>query len=100
MLNQGGYNLKNYEGLFLVKPELEKEKLTTLYQQIEEVIKKHNGQIESVEDQGKKRLSYEIKKYKEAIFYIAKIQISPDKVSSLTGDLKLIDSVLRVMITQ
>jgi len=91
--------LKNYEGLFLVKPELEKEQLTTLYQQIEEVIKKHNGQIESVEDQGKKRLSYEIKKYKEAIFYIAKIQISPDKVSSLTGDLKLIDSVLRVMIT-
>ena len=91
--------MKNYEGLFLVKPELEKEQLTTLYQQIEEVIKKHNGQIESVEDQGKKRLSYEIKKYKEAIFYIAKIQISPDKVSSLTGDLKLIDSVLRVMIT-
>ena len=91
--------MKNYEGLFLVNPELEKEKLTTLYQQIEEVIKKHNGQIESVEDQGKKRLSYEIKKYKEAIFYIAKIQISPDKVSSLTGDLKLIDSVLRVMIT-
>ena len=91
--------MKNYEGLFLVKPELEKEQLTTLYQQIEEVIKKHNGQIESVEDQGKKRLSYEIKKYKEAIFYIAKIQISPDKVSPLTGDLKLIDSVLRVMIT-
>ena len=91
--------MKNYEGLFLVKPELEKEQLTTLYQQIEEVIKKHNGQIESVEDQGKKRLSYEIKKYKEAIFYIAKIQISPDKVNPLTGDLKLIDSVLRVMIT-
>ena len=92
--------MKNYEGLFLVKPELEKEQLTTLYQQIEEVIKKHNGQIESVEDQGKKRLSYEIKKYKEAIFYIVKIKIDANKVNPLTGDLKLIDSVLRVMITQ
>ena len=91
--------MKNYEGLFLVKPELEKEQLAALYQNIEEVIKKHDGQIENVEDQGKKSLSYEIKKYKEAIFYIAKIQISPDKVSPLTGDLKLIDSVLRVMVT-
>jgi len=91
--------LKNYEGLFILKPELAKEELSQLHQVIHENIKKYNGEIETAEDWGKKSLAYEINKQKEGIYYLLKFKIDPKQVKALNTDLKLNESVVRVMLT-
>jgi small subunit ribosomal protein S6 len=92
--------LREYEGLFILKPEIEKEELTGLYQKIQENVKKYKGEPAGVEEWGKKLLTNKIKKYREGIYYIMKFRLDPSNVKKLDADLKLNESILRVMFTQ
>jgi len=92
--------LKNYEGLFLIKPEFEAEELKTLYQSIQDIVKKHKGEIENAEEWGKKPLSFKIGKNKEALYYLLKFKIDPDQVKGLNTELTLNESIIRVMLTK
>jgi small subunit ribosomal protein S6 len=92
--------MKTYEGLFLIKPELEKEELSQLYQKIHDNIKRFDGQIDNAEEWGKRPLAYQINKYTDGIYYLLKIQIPASKIKGLGSDLKLDENILRMMFTQ
>ena len=92
--------LRNYEGLFIVKSDLEKEELSSLYEKIKENVKKYNGEVESTEEWGKKPLSYKIGKHKDGTFCLMKLKIDPAQVAHLSTDLKLNESIIRAMFTQ
>ncbi len=91
--------MKIYELLVLIKPGVEQESLKSLYKDIEDTVAKHKGTVEHKEELGKKRLSYEIKKNKEGIYYILRVKISPADVKALDNDLKLNESIIRIMFT-
>ena len=92
--------LRNYEGLFLLKPELEKEESNDLYQKIQDTTKKHKGEIEGVEEWGKRPLAYKIGKYAEGVYYLLKFKIDPRQITKLGSDFKLNESIIRMMFTQ
>ena len=92
--------MKNYEGLFLLKPQLEKEELSGMYQKIQDNVKKYNGEVEGAEEWGKKSLAYKIAKNKEGIYYLLKFKMDPAQITHLNTDLKLNESILRVMCTE
>jgi len=89
--------LKDYEGLFILKPDLEQEEAKDLYSQVQENIKKYGGEITSVEEWGKKRLSYDVKKYRDGIYYLVKFKIDTGEVKHLNNDFRINESVLKVM---
>ena len=90
--------MNNYEGLFLLKPDLEKEELGDLYQKIGENIKKYKGEIENAEEWGKKPLAHKTAKQKEGIYYLLKFKLDPDKVKALQSDFKLNEKIIRTAI--
>ncbi|NQT95680.1 MAG: 30S ribosomal protein S6 [Candidatus Omnitrophica bacterium] len=92
--------MKSYEGLLILKPDLEKEQLQDIYQKLQENIKKHKGEIEGADELGKKALAYKIGKFKEGIYYLTKLKIEPSQIKALGSDLKLNEHVLRFMFTQ
>lgn len=92
--------MKNYEGLFLLKPQLEKEELSGAYQKIQDNVKKYKGEVEGAEEWGKKPLAYAIAKNKEGIYYLLKFKMDPAQIVHLNTDLKLNESILRVMCTE
>lgn len=92
--------MKNYDGLFILKPSLETEELSGSYQKITDNIKKYEGEIETAEEWGKKSLAYEIDKEKEGIYYLLKFKIAPAQIKPLNRDFKLNESIVRVMITE
>ena len=42
-----------------------------------------NGKVESVENMGKKKLAYEIKKFKEATYMLFNFEAKPDSIKEL-----------------
>ena len=93
--------MREYEGLFILKADLEKEELSQLYHKVTEGIKKYNGEIIGVpEEWGKKRLAYKVGKHKDGVYYLIRFKMEPGQVAQLNADCKLNESIIRLMFTQ
>jgi small subunit ribosomal protein S6 len=86
--------------LILLKPGLEQEPLNSLHKSIEDAIIKYKGEIKNREEWGKKRLAYQIQKHKEGIYTLFQIKIDPADIKRLDNDLKLNESIIRVVFTK
>jgi len=93
--------MNKYEAMFIVKPDLSEEDKNSLFQQINDIVAKHKGNV----TQGalwseKKRLFFPIKKYLEGIYYLMSFSINPLAIKDLTHAYKLNENILRVLITK
>lgn len=90
--------MKDYEGLFIIKPTVTDEAAKKLSTQIDTEITKNGGKVEAAEHMGKRGLGYSVKKYKEGIYYKVDFKIEPGKISELTKIYKLNEDILRATI--
>ena len=90
--------MKNYELLTIFKPNLDVEEVDKNLAKIEEVVKSYNGSVQSVDKIGRKKLAYDIQKFRDGFFVSQVISIPADKVSDLNRQLRLTDSIIRIMV--
>jgi small subunit ribosomal protein S6 len=96
-----GMELKNnYEGLFIIRPELKEEEVKAVYKSILDSITNNKGEIAKEEDWGKRVLAYEIKKRKEGFYYKVNFQAPSLAIAKMRGGYRLDANILRVMITR
>ncbi len=91
--------MKKYEGMFIVKPDMEKEVLEKTLGSIEETITKNGGRAENCQHWARRRLAYPIKKFMEGEYYICNFESEPRSISTLEASCKLNDNILRILIT-
>jgi len=92
--------VEHYEGMFLFKPDLSKDNLDKVLNQVKEIIVKQKGSPDKIEERGKQRLAYPIKKYKEAFYYLINFHIDTEAISKIRRSFGLNESILRVLITR
>lgn len=92
--------MNNYEGLFILKPDIKEEDLKNVYKAIGEAVTKNGGTINKEESWGKKFLTYPVKKAKEAYYYKLDFAAPAAAVVKLEGTYKLNADILRTMITK
>jgi small subunit ribosomal protein S6 len=85
----------NYEGLFIIRPDLEKESQDQSIESIKEEITKREGKIEAVQGPDKKQLAYPIKKYNEGLYCLLNFTISSSKLQEINNVYKLDNALLR-----
>lgn len=91
--------MKNYEGMFIIKPDLNKENVQKVLEAIREPILKEGGSIETSQEWGKHRLGYRVKKYEEGCYYLFHFKIDPQHTSRLKKIYMLNEDILKSMIT-
>lgn len=89
--------MKNYELLAIFKPNLDAEEIDKNLSKLEETINSYKGKIVSTDKIGRKKLAYDIQKFRDGFFVSQILSIPPDKVSEFKRQLKLNDNVLRIM---
>ncbi|MDD3437328.1 MAG: 30S ribosomal protein S6 [Candidatus Gastranaerophilales bacterium] len=89
--------MKNYELLTIFKPNLDADELDKNLSKLEETIKGYKGKVISVDKIGRKKLAYEIQKFRDGFFVSQILTIPTDKVSEFNRQLRLNDSILRIM---
>lgn len=92
--------MKQYEGMFILKPDLDKAGIDKTIGQVQELVAKHKGAIADTKEMGKNRLAYILKKNKEGIYYLIHFTIIPDAIDTIKKSLVLNESILRMMITE
>ena len=86
--------MNKYESVVIIDPSVEEEKVKDLSQRFTEIIN-HDGKVEKVEELGKKRLAYEVKKNKEGYYVVINFEANPSLIAELERNYRIIDEVIK-----
>lgn len=90
--------MRDYEGMFIIRPDLDQTESQNLTKGIEEVITSSKGAIQNSSIWGKRQLAYKIGKYKEGIYQLIHFQTEPSEITKLKRAYRLNENILRVLI--
>ena len=89
--------MKNYELLSVFKPNLDADEVDKVLAKIEETINGFGGKVLNVDKIGRRKLAYDIQKYRDGFFATQVLTLAADKVTEFKRQLKLNENILRVM---
>ena len=91
--------MNKYESVIIVNPNLDEAGIKALEEKFTGLINE-NGKVEAVENMGKKRLAYEIKKFKEGTYMLFNFEANPDSIKELERVYRITDEVLKFITTR
>lgn len=92
--------MADYETMIILKPDLEAEVEEELIANLQAVITKLGGEVESAEDWGKRKLAYEISKLHEGHYYLLQYAGPHEVIPELEHFFRVNDEVIRYMIVR
>ncbi|MCW8994637.1 MAG: 30S ribosomal protein S6 [Psychromonas sp.] len=88
---------KMYESAILINAALEDNQIQSIISHIKELISSNDGEIIDIEDWGRKRLAYQVKKSKIGYYVIFRFNSLPDLVPKLERNYQLDENILRYL---
>jgi len=93
--------MRKYEMMVIIDPELKEEEIKNNIEKLKEIINKNEkGEIESIDEWGKRELAYEIKHRREGYYVIYYFESEPEILEDLKKELRLNKSFLRGLIVR
>jgi small subunit ribosomal protein S6 len=90
--------MRNYEGVFIVNPDLAPEAAKGVVTQVQEILAKNGGRVDGLQDWGKKRLAFKINKKQEGNYYLLNFQLDSKSAKKVEQTLRLNDQIMRFLI--
>ncbi len=87
--------MKHYETLYIVNPELDDENYKAAVDKFRDLIEKKKGVIVKLDEWGKQRLAYLVKKFDQGAYVLIEYCGGPGVTAELERDLKLDDRILK-----
>ena len=89
--------MNKYESVIIVNPNLDEEAVKALKDKFEGLINK-NGKVESVDNRGKKKLAYEIKKFTEGTYIVYDFEAKPESIAELERVYRITDDIIKFIV--
>ena len=90
--------MRNYEGVFIINPDLSGDAAKGVVAQVQELVTKNGGRVEGLQEWGKRRLAYKIGKRHEGNYVLVNFQLDSKQTKKLEQTLKLNDQLLRFLL--
>jgi len=91
--------MRKYEVMYIIRPDVEQETLQSVVEKFNAIIAS-GGEIIKSEVLGKRRLAYEIKKFRDGIYVVVNFNAPPQVVAELDRVLRITDEVIRHLIVR
>ena len=91
--------MNKYESIIIVSPNVDEEGIKALEKKFTGLINK-NGKVESVENMGKKKLAYEIKKFTEATYMLFNFEAEPASIAELERVYRITDDIIKYIVVR
>ena len=89
--------MNTYEAVLIYKADLSDDERKASLENFKKIIS-DNGEVEKVDDWGKRQLAYEINFIKEGYYYIVDFKAEPDHIREFERRLRISDAILRYMV--
>lgn len=90
--------MRKYEVMYVIRPDMDQDATKALVEKFQTLITNQGGEIEKLDEMGKRRLAYEMAGYNEGYYVLINFQSEPDIVNELDRVLRITDGVLRHLI--
>ena len=91
--------MNKYETIFIVNPNVEEAGVKELIEKFSNIIN-NDGKVESVEELGKKKLAYEIKKNSEGNYVLINFEAAPSLITELERVYRITDEVIKFIVVR
>lgn len=91
--------MKPYEIILIANPDLDDQSIADLNSKVTGWITESGGEIEKIDDWGKRRLAYRIQKQRDGHYILINAKMDPAFVKTLSGNIRFVENVFRYMIT-
>jgi small subunit ribosomal protein S6 len=86
-----------YETMYILRPDLNEQDLETAIAKYKTLLEEKGAEEISIQNRGKRRLAYEVKKNREGIYVQLNFMAPPVAVETMEKTMKLSDEVIRFM---
>ena len=94
------YLLRSYQSVLILKPDIDEARVAEALEKIGEFIKSNGGASLRIENWGKKRLAYRVKKNRFGIYLNLYHTLESAKVVELETKYKLYDLIIKYMVVR
>lgn len=89
--------LREYETIYILRPDTQNDRVAEVNQRVRGIIESQGGVVLNVDNWGKRKLAYEIKKELKGIYLFWSYLGSPQVVTEFERNMRMIDPVIRYM---
>ena len=89
--------LNKYETIFIINPEIGEETVKTLIEKFKNLLET-SGQLENVDEWGKRRLAYPIDDLNDGYYVLANFSADPQFPQELERIFKITDGIIKYII--
>ena len=91
---------RQYELVYIVKPDASDQEVTDLHTQIEQIVQRFNATLDKTENWGRRKLAYEIGHHREGTYVVETITGTGDVMKEIDRRLRVIDHVIRHLVVR
>jgi small subunit ribosomal protein S6 len=88
---------REYEIIYVAKPDISDEEVAAIGERTQKVITDRGGHVLAVDEWGKKKLAYDVKKYSKGHFVYLLWLGEPEIVAEIERTLRIDDKILRFL---
>ena len=88
-------NADKYESVIIINPSLDEQGIKDVITKFTDLINNNNGKVENVDEMGKRKLAYEIKKQSEGYYVVYTFEANPEFIKELERIYRITDSIMK-----
>ena len=89
--------MNKYEAIYIISPTIDEEQVKATVEKFSNLVSE-NGELEKVEEWGRKKLTYEVQDQKEGYYVLMNFSANPDFPSELERNFKITEDILKYLI--
>ena len=89
--------MNKYESVIIVNPNVDEEGIKALEKKFTDIIN-HDGKLEKIDNLGKRKLAYEVKKNNEGIYLVLTFEANADLIEELQRNYRITDEVIKFIV--
>ena len=92
--------MNKYELALVVNAKIEDDARAAVVEKAKEYVTRAGGTITEVEEWGKKKLAYEIKKFNEGTYLLFNFESKPDSIQELERVYRITDDIMKFIVVR
>lgn len=96
--NKEDKQMREYEMMVIIDPDIGEDAIAATIDKLKQIIVDNNGEIENIDEWGKRTLAYEIRHKKEGYYVVYQFKADPTVPDKLRRELRLNRNLMRGMI--
>ncbi len=86
--------MNKYESVIIINPSIDEEAVKAVSQKYVDLIN-NDGKVEKIENLGKKKLAYDVKKNKEGYYVVINFESKPELIAELERNYRIEDQIIK-----